>query len=47
MQLTIQDVEIASLTDGRVCDGKKHFEGYQEQVKQVVLDALTSQNDCS
>ena len=47
MQTTIEDIKTVSLADGRVCDGKKHYDGYHEQIKQVVLDALTSQNDCS
>ena len=42
MQLTIEDIKIVS-TDDFVFDGKKYFEGYHEHVKQVVLDALTSQ----
>ena len=45
MQLAIEDIKICKLPSGRACDGKKHFDGYHEQLKQATLDALTSQTN--
>ena len=45
MQLTMKDIEIYRNKKDTVLDGKKNFVGHHDQVKQIVLDALTTEAD--
>ena len=46
-QLTIEGIKVHRIGYSTIFDGRKNFDGYHEQVKKIVLDALTTKTNWS